>query len=117
MTNSRSRCMLLILTMLVGCTSFQPLYPASDIIVSPLEAGDFVRVATRKGDLLECRVEITTEEGFACAGQTLDPEEIAQMEVRRWDAGETLWLLGGIAVGVVVLWTASIAACGIACAD
>jgi len=117
MTITRSICILLTLTMLAGCTSFQPLYPAPDIIASQLQEGDFVRVATRSGDLLKFRVDTITDEGFDGGELTLAFEEIAQIEVRRWDSVETFWLLGGIAVGVGILWAAAIVSSGIGFPD
>jgi hypothetical protein len=105
-------CAILVITWLSACTSLQPVYPAPDIIVQQVRAGDYVRVATHDGDTIEFKVlEIDTRK-LVGKEKSVAYQDILQLEVKRFDGGETLWLLGGIALGFTVLIVAATIAAG-----
>lgn len=116
MTMERNRrklvCAILVITWLSACTSLQPVYPAPDIIVQQVRAGDFVRVATHDGDTIEFKVLKIDTRKLVGKEQSVAYQDILQLEVKRIDSGETLWLLGGIVLGFTMLFVAAIIVAG-----
>lgn len=111
--NSRKLvCAILVITWLTACTSLQPVYPAPDIIVQQVRAGDFVRVATHDGDTIEFKVLKTDTRKLVGKDKSVAYQDILQLEVKRIDSGETLWLLGGIVLGFTMLFVAAIIVAG-----
>lgn len=98
-------CILLAVTLVSGCTSFQPVHPVPDVMKSQLHTGDNVRVVQRDGELLAFKVLEVGADGLLGQDQSVAYEDIAQIEVKRPDERETLWLVGGVLIGVGVLLT------------
>ena len=72
---------------------------------SQLHTGDNVGVVQRDGELLAFKVLEVGADGLLGQDQSVAYEDIAQIEVKRPDERETLWLVGGVLIGVGVLLT------------
>ena len=97
-------CIFLIAALLSACTSLQPVYPAADIIENQVRAGDYIRVATRNDGLLKFKVKEVGADKLIGEDQAVAYKDIEQIEVKRYDAKKTVLLLGGLLVGVVLLY-------------
>ena len=92
------------MTLVSGCTSFEPVHTAPDVINSQLRTGDKVRVVQRDGELMKFKVREVGADELLGKDQSVAYEDIAQIEVKRPDEDETLWLVGGVlGIGVVLI--------------
>lgn len=91
---------LLIVSLVAGCATMEPVYPARKIIMQTVHTGDHVRIATRNGTLAEFKVTEVDLDGLAGTDQRVPYDDIVQLEVRKVHSGKTTGLVLGIVGGV-----------------
>ena len=96
--------LLMIASLLSGCTTLHPVSYEPKSISQNLHPGDDIRVTTRDGRVLEFTVKEFTERSISGEKERVALPDILQIERRELNPGKSALLIGGIAATAVLIY-------------
>jgi hypothetical protein len=96
--------LLLIASLVSGCTTFHPVSYETKSVPQNLHPGDDVRVTTRDGRVLEFTMKEFTERSISGEKEQVALSDIVQIERRELNKGKSALLIGGIAATAVLIY-------------